>query len=100
MRSGSSRERQRVAIMTRDETILHAGNTVYIHHRRDIVMYSEIRQLVYSRVPLTLIKLTKGERAYLRDSEGEFYSVPPSTIELYPDADYNAHRARIIAEDG
>ncbi len=55
------------------------GNTVYLTNSGD-AMCGKITQLILNKTPLTLIKLTRGGMAYLRDDHGTYYSVPPRIV--------------------
>jgi len=56
------------------------GNQVYVTGDGDLAMGSEFRSLIFNKTTLTIVKLTKGGKAYLTDSLGNFYSVPPRNI--------------------
>lgn len=56
------------------------GNQVYITSDGDLAMCSEFRSLIFNKTTLTIVKLTKGGKAYLKDLSGNFYSVPPRNV--------------------
>lgn len=62
---------------------IHAniGNSVYLTADGDLGMEGgKIKQYIREKTPLTLIKLTKAGKAYLKDSNGEFLSVPTRNV--------------------
>lgn len=58
------------------------GKKVYVTGRGDLAICSEFRKIIFNKTELEIIKLTKAGLAYLVDSEGVFYSVPPRNVEL------------------
>ena len=56
------------------------GNKVYITGDGDLGIHAELRDLIYNKTPLTIIKLTKGGMAYLTDEKNKFYSIPPRNV--------------------
>lgn len=57
------------------------GEKVYLTGDRDLGIHGELRQLIFNKSPLTLIKLTKAGKAYVKNEEtNEYYSVPPTNI--------------------
>jgi len=56
------------------------GNLVYITGDRDLGMDGELRKLIHDKTILILVKLTKAGRAYLKDANGKFYSVPARNV--------------------
>lgn len=65
---------------THDFINANIGNKVYITGEGDLAMSGELRQLIYNKTELTLVKLTKSGMVYLEDESGKFYSVPPSNV--------------------
>jgi len=58
------------------------GNKVIIDGTGDLAMSGELREFIFNKTPLTIVSLTKGGMAYLVDSKGKFYKVPPKNIVL------------------
>lgn len=57
------------------------GNRVYLTALRDLGMRGELKQLIYNKTPLRLIKLTKSGLAYVKDeATNRYYSVPPTNV--------------------
>lgn len=56
------------------------GNQVYVTGDGDLAMNSELRDIIFNKTALTIVKLTRGGKAYLQDSLGHFYSVPPRNV--------------------
>ena len=56
------------------------GCKVYITGDGDLGMSGRLRNLIYNKTELTIVKLTKGGMAYLIDNYGNYYSVPPRNV--------------------
>lgn len=56
------------------------GAKVYVTGEGDLAMCGEFRSLIFEKIPLTIVKLTRGGMAYLVDGSGNFYSVPPRNV--------------------
>lgn len=56
------------------------GNKVYLTPDGDLAMSGELRGFIYSKTPLTLIRLTKGGMAIVKSDDGKEYSVPPRNV--------------------
>ena len=56
------------------------GNKVYVTGDGDLAMCSELRKVIFNKIELTIVKLTKAGMAYLVDDENNFYSVPPRNV--------------------
>lgn len=56
------------------------GAKVYITGDGDLMMNGELRQLIFYKTELTIVKLTRGGMAYLTDGKNNFYSVPPRNV--------------------
>lgn len=56
------------------------GEQVYVTGDGDLAMNSEFRNIIFNKTTLTIVKLTRGGKAYLKDSYGHFYSVPPRNV--------------------
>lgn len=62
------------------EVLESIGETVYVSNKGDLAFDSEMKSLIYKKVPLKIEKLTKGGMVYLSDENGKFYSIPPINI--------------------
>lgn len=62
------------------------GQKVYLVNKGDIAFDSEYKSLIYNKVPLTLLKLTKKGMAYTVDGAGNFHSVPPSCLREFDES--------------
>ena len=56
------------------------GAEVYITGDGDLGMDYSLRRLIFNKEVLEIIKLTKSGMAYLKDKQGNFYSVPPRNV--------------------
>lgn len=56
------------------------GNKVYLTGDGDLGMSGELRGFIFNKTPLTLIRLTRGGMAIVKDDEGSEYSVPPRNV--------------------
>jgi hypothetical protein len=56
------------------------GAKVYITPDGDLSMSSHLRYLISTKAELEIVKLTKGGMAYLKDKNGNFFSVPPKNV--------------------
>lgn len=72
--------------MTKFEFIqANIGKKVYVTGDGDLYFNGELRPIISSRhrqVELTIVKLTKGGKAYLVADDGLFYSVPIKNVKL------------------
>jgi len=83
--------------MNRIEIQQNIGNKVILDGRGDLGMDGDLRPLIYNKTPLTIIGLTKGGKAYLREdiistemvhgviprsTKIKYYSVPPRNVNL------------------
>jgi len=65
------------------------GTDVYVTGQGDLACGRELSKLIYGKIKLKLIKLTKSGNAYLHDEEAnKFYSVPPSNVREYTEGYY------------
>ncbi|MCK9446654.1 hypothetical protein M0Q50_07310 [bacterium] len=68
---------------TKDFIEQNIGNDVYVTDARDLAFDYELRKIIFNKTKLKLVKMTRSGLAYLEDSEGNFYSVPPSNVREY-----------------
>jgi hypothetical protein len=65
--------------MTEKEILDNIGQTVFVSNVGDLAFDSEMKRLIYRKIPLTLVKMTKGKMAYLQEGK-KFHSVPPRCV--------------------
>lgn len=68
---------------TKDFIEQNIGNDVYVTGDRDLAFNYELRKIIFNKTKLKLVKMNRKGLAYLEDSEGNFYSVPPSNVREY-----------------
>jgi hypothetical protein len=57
------------------------GNMVYVTGDRDLAFCGELRQIIFNKTKLRLIKWTKSGMVYLHDeTEDKYYTVPPTNV--------------------
>lgn len=57
------------------------GKLVYVICDGDLAFDRELREMIYNKTPLRLIKWTKNGKVYLHNEENnKYYSVPPSNV--------------------
>lgn len=69
--------------MKRQEIVDNIGQEVMVTGDGDLAIHGELRPIIFSKEKLTIVKLTKGGKAYLVDEKGIFYSVPPKNVVIY-----------------
>jgi sporulation protein YlmC with PRC-barrel domain len=64
------------------------GKQVYVDGGRDLGFNGELKPIISKgEIQLTLIKLTKGGKAYLKAGDGKFYTVPASNVNVIDNKD-------------
>lgn len=57
------------------------GNLVYVTGDRDLAFRGELREIIFKKTKLRLVKMTKSGMAYLHDeNKNKYYSVPPKNV--------------------
>jgi hypothetical protein len=56
------------------------GNRVYVTGDRDLAFNGGLREIIFKKTELTVVKLTRGGLAYLMDDKNRFYAVPPRNV--------------------
>ena len=69
--------------MNRDDVENHVDEIVTINNKGDITFEDEIRNLVYNKTLLRLVKLTKAGLAYVETPDKKCYSIPPRNVDLW-----------------
>jgi hypothetical protein len=66
---------------TKDFVNQAIGKLVYVTGERDLAFNGELREIIFKKTELRLIKWTKSGKVYLHDeNKNKYYSVPPSNI--------------------
>lgn len=56
------------------------GSIVYVTGDGDLAFRGGLRDIIFNKTPLTIVKLTKGGMAYLTDGKNKYYTVPPRNV--------------------
>ena len=69
--------------MKREDVNKHKGRKVVLNGKGDLAFEGELKPLIRNKVPLYIVKLTRGGMVYLTDVSGKFfYSAPPTNVDI------------------
>jgi len=71
--------------MDQNQVRQNVGNQAILNSRNDIGIVRAMRHYYETKEPVTIIKLTKGGMAFVRDLYGKEFSVPPTNLDLKRD---------------
>ena len=68
--------------MQHNQVKQNVGNRAIINSNNDIGIVRAMRYYYQTKEPVTIIKLTKGGMAFVRDIRNKEFTVPPTNLDL------------------
>lgn len=86
--------------MNREEVKKSVGMQVTVNGSGDLAMEAGMKSLISDKIPLTILKLTRGGMGYVEDEKGDTYVIPPKNLDLVEPNGEDMNYIIVKNEDG